>query len=146
MTDSTSSADSTEVAFSDFRRTAFVTIDPEGPHATRDPQAPHGNHAAQARQFWSLDTAYNKGYGPVRLVAVAKGSHEVLGDWDLVEADPLVNSPEDGRQYSTFNLVDANLDDPRGIKGRTLAGFRGTQNGVSWSQDISKIQGLKGQG
>lgn len=132
-----------EVDYFDLERTALVTLRPA---AIDERNSLHGGRSAatfadRAREFWGLQRACVNGYNPVRLLAVLTGDSTIVGDWDLVEDDPIIIH---GGGNDTFRVVDANADDPRGVKGMKLNHFRGSQT-VSWSQDIANEHGLKGQ-
>lgn len=135
-----------EVDFFDLKKTGLVTLDPtrfgdQGTiHAGRLPE----QMAERARKWWSLSRAARNEYAPQRLLAIMKSTNVILGDWDLVSDSPIVHHDEDTREFNAFNLTDPTSDDPRGVKGKKLTSFRGSQ-GVSWSQDIADAQGLKGQ-
>lgn len=132
-----------EVDYFALERTALVTL---RPNAIDERGSLHGGRSAatyseRAREFWGLQRACSNGYNPVRLLAVSTGDNTIVGDWDLVEDDPILVR---GGKNDAFQLVDANEDDPREVKGMRLVHFRGSQT-VAWSQDIANEHELKGQ-
>jgi len=127
------------VDWNNLTQTVIVGINAD---ALEDRPAPFGAHggalfAGRANKYWSV--AQDKRKRVKRLIAVLTGSrHVILGDWDVATDDAWVTGTY--AKYPTrveVPLVDAEQDDPRGVKGKLLVGtgFR-LQSGVVYSPDL----------
>lgn len=122
------------VSYWSLERTAIVTLKPDaiGSRPTLHSGRSVTTFAERAQTEWPLTTALRKNYGPRRLLAILKGRHTIVGDWDL-EVEPIT---EDGLGFQFRSAMD---DDPRRIKFMRLD-LDGARLGnlVTWSEDIRK--------
>lgn len=119
------------VHFKDLTRTCIVVLKPD---PIGDRPALHGGQTApvfvaRAREFWGLGRARRERYDAIRLIAIQKSVHTILGDWNLDSHDHWTDE--------AFALLAPDDDDPRGARGKTL-NWDGYQPGttVTWSNDI----------
>ena len=123
---------STEVRFSDLRRTAIVTVSDEPlgdgrPGVTRHSSA--ADLALRALTSWPLKASRQRDVQPARLIAREKKTGIILADWDL---DP--NEPTCG---NAFRPIDQSKIDPRGVVGRRLNMEGNSVNiKVTWTKDL----------
>lgn len=103
-----------------------------------DRPAPFGAHSGaifseRAHKHWQVAPA--KRPKIIRLIALLNGSGNIiLGDWDVAPERHWVPE-EEGSSCVAVPLVDAQQDDPRGVKGQQLSGYR-ANSGVGYSPDF----------
>ncbi len=120
--------------YSDLTRTALVALnlDQVDDLPTLNPGRSVATFAGRAVQTWPLQRATLGTLRPTRLLAILKGSHTIIGDWDLDPDTPLTQD--------SFVLADPEADNPRGIKGQWLDLDEARLSDlVTWSQDLREF-------
>lgn len=107
------------IHYDNLARTAIVTVGLDKIDPVRGTIGAHKQNGDRILQYWRLSTAAREGRPVERLLAVSKGTHRIVGDWDLDSQRPFENTEPSRANAATwrFNAVDPAEDDPRGIKG-----------------------------
>ncbi|WP_022883374.1 hypothetical protein [Glaciibacter superstes] len=122
------------VSWESLSGTVFVPISADELEGRPAPFGGHGGafFADRASKHWNVSAA--KRQRITRLMAILKGGRNVIvGDWD-VDTEGAWSDVE-GSSRVTVPLVDPQMDDPRGEKGKRLEGHR-LNSGVTYSPDL----------
>lgn len=122
------------IEWSSLKNAVIVPISADSLDGRPAPFGAHGGaiFSERAQKYWQIAPA--KRPKITRLIAVLKRSGNIiLGDWD-VDPDREWDHDAEGRRV-VVPLVDAQQDDPRGLKGMRLEGHR-LNVGVGYSPDL----------
>ncbi|MFF1633458.1 hypothetical protein [Leifsonia sp. NPDC058248] len=123
------------IQWSTLTGTVIVSIDADELEGRPAPFGAHGGafFSERARQYWQ--STAKKRPRITRLLALLKGSGNIiLGDWDVTPESEWSRAPAHPDRVAV-PLVDAEQDDPRGVKGMRLDGHR-SNVGVGYSSDL----------